>query len=562
MFTELLARLTLPMQDELLNRWRYYLCDSPGALCAALLLIVGLAVLAPLSPIASNRFHHDEAVYSSWALDIASGRDIMVSGSPVDKPPLFLYIQALSFLLFGATETAARLPSLTAHVLSTLFVYRLGHRLYRRSVGLLAAFFWAASPFAILFAATAFTDSMMVMFVLAACLAIVEQRGGWAGISLGLAVMTKQQGILFLPLIVGLGRYHTRDVWKRFALGLAWMVCIVLIWDVARGRRPGFLEQSLLSYGPLSVPLGLAWQRLISFAGWLQYATGSRLLNYGLILGITVLLLGDGSVLFLRHRRPNQMSKMVFRAFYAGDDTEGEGAEANRTLWKAGNAIYHDMVISGFLLIFLVGHALVGFQVWDRYMLGTVPLLLLLLARVIMLPWNALYARGSKLIPKGTIVPKAYPVGNGKTILLSIVYIMLVFGLLFSTLAPIQDAAASRFPIGGDHGAYDGIEQLVAYFKAVPENTTFYHRWLGSHWRFYLWGSPYDFRAWTSPEDLAAQASARPGARRYIVFPSWRSSSEARLALKHHGLALHEVFRTLRRDGSVSFIVYRIEEAK
>jgi hypothetical protein len=137
-----------------------------------------------------------------------------------------------------------------------------------------------------------------------------------------------------------------------------------------------------------------------------------------------------------------------------------------------------------------------------------------------------------------------------------------VLGLLSGTLAPIQDAAASRFPIGGDHGAYDGIDQLVAYFKTVPENTTFYHRWLGAHWRFYLWGSPYDFRMWTSPDDLAAQASARPGARRYIVFPSWRSSTEARLALRHRGLVLREVFRTLRRDGSVSFIVYRIEEAE
>jgi hypothetical protein len=67
---------------------------------------------------------------------------------------------------------------------------------------------------------------------------------------------------------------------------------------------------------------------------------------------------------------------------------------------------------------------------------------------------------------------------------------------------------------------------------------------------------------WRSPEDLAAQASARPGARRYIVFPSWRSATEARLALRQRGLVLREVFRTFRRDGSVSFIVYRIEETR
>lgn len=563
MFTELLARLTRSIQGDLPNRWRHCLYGSQWALHAALLLIIGLAVLAPLPPIASNRFHHDEAVYSAWALDIASGRDIMVSGSPVDKPPLFMYIQALSFLLFGATETAARLPSLVAHVISAWLIYHLGQHLYRRGIGLLAAFLWAASPFAILFAATALTDSLMVMFVLAACLAAIRRREGWAGVLLGLAVMTKQQGILFLPLIAGLGRYSTRDAWKRFVLGLAWMVCLALIWDAARGRRPGFLEQSLLSYGSLSVPLDSMWQRLIRFLGWLEYATASRSLNYVLIIGVAMLLLGDGLILFLHHRRPNRMSKILRRVLCIGDTTaEEKRAEADQLSRRGGNAIYHDMLISGFPLLFLVVHGLVGFQVWDRYMLGTVPLLLFLLARVITLPWNVLHKCGTWLAPKMVAPSELCPVCTRKTAWLSIAYIVVVLALLSSTLSPIQDAAASRFPIGGDHGAYDGIDQLVAYFKTVPANTTFYHRWLGPHWRFYLWGSPYDFRMWTSPDDLAAQAKARPGARRYIVFPSWRSSTEARLALKHRGLVLHEVFRTLRRDGSVSFIVYRIEEAE
>jgi hypothetical protein len=81
------------------------------------------------------------------------------------------------------------------------------------------------------------------------------------------------------------------------------------------------------------------------------------------------------------------------------------------------------------------------------------------------------------------------------------------------------------------------------------------------HWRFYLWGSPYDFRAWTSPTDLAEQAAERQGARRYVVFPSWRSATEARLALVDAGLIMREVHRSFRDDGSVSFTVYRIQEA-
>jgi hypothetical protein len=177
--------------------------------------------------------------------------------------------------------------------------------------------------------------------------------------------------------------------------------------------------------------------------------------------------------------------------------------------------------------------------VWDRYLLGLVPLLALLLARVLTLPWRLF--RDSRY-----------------TNLLSLLFVLL---MLAFTFRPIRDAATSRFPIGGDHGAYQGIEQVANYFQAVPADTTLYHRWLGWHWRFYLWGSPFDLPAWNSPADLAAQAAARPGARRYIVFPSWRSQTEARLALADAGLAMHEVGRAFRDDGSVSFIVYRIEDA-
>ena len=198
-----------------------------------------------------------------------------------------------------------------------------------------------------------------------------------------------------------------------------------------------------------------------------------------------------------------------------------------------------DLVLVVFVALFLVVHSLAAFVVWDRYLLGLIPVLALLLARVLTLPWRLL--RDS---------PSVRFLGP-----------LFVLVMLSLTFRPIRDAAASRFPIGGDHGAYQGVEQVANYFRAVPADTTLYHRWLGWHWRFYLWGSPFDFRAWTSPADLAAQAADRPGAQRYVVFPSWRSATEARLALADVGLSMGEVAQVFRDDGSVSFFIYRIEEA-
>ena len=567
---------------------------SDRAMPIALALVIAVAVVAPLGPLAANRFHHDEAVYSSWGLDIVSGRDLMVSGSPVDKPPLLLYLQALSFVLFGATEAAARLPSLAASIASVGLVYRLGQRLYSRSSGLLAAFLLAVSPFAVLFAPTAFTDPLLVALVLAACLQAAQRRWTWAGILLGLAAMTKQQGVLFVPLVVGLGCCVSRPRplptaptsgpaaeslteqsrrWRagwgvRFAIGLALTLGVTVTWDLARGRQPGFLEQSLLSYSALSLDPGMVWRRLSGFFDMLRYGTDSPLLNGILVGGLPLLLATDG----LSRQTANLIASHIplsLSTVLRNERGEGDDARAGSHATVAARA---DLVLVGFASLFLIGHALVSIQVWDRYLLGLIPLQALLLARVLTLPWRFIGAvLRSSPAPSGVAGGGSSETGAGRTRWVAWgnrpwrargLYCVAMLGLLSATLGPLRDAAASRLPVGGDHGAYDGIEQVVDYFKAVPADTTLYHRWLGSHWRFYLWGCPYDLRGWTSPDDLATQAAARPGARRYVVFPSWHSPTEARLALQTRGLALREVYRTLRRDGSVSFIVYLIQEAR
>jgi hypothetical protein len=479
---------------------------------------VVIALFAPLGPLASNRFHPDEAIYSSWGLDIVSGRDLLLGGSPVDKPPLFFYVQALSFSLFGPTEVAARVPSLVANVVGVGLIYALGYSLYGRGVGLLAAFLLAASPFAILFAPTAFADPLMVTWVLAGCLAAVRGHWVWGGVFIGLAAITKQQGVFFAPLALGLGlaSKHKPQV-VSFVGALAAVLGLAFAWDIARAHHPGFLAQSVISYGGLAPSLASVWEYLLDYVSLLRYGTGSPVLNLVFLIGLPLLLVADGLLI------------------QVGSKTS-PGSED----WaERQNHARFDLILVVFAALFLVGHSLFAFSVWDRYFLGLIPLVSLLLARVLALPWRTF--RDPRL---------------RRSLGLLFVLVMLAFAF-----RPICDAAASRFPIGGDHGAYQGIEQVSNFLRDVPADTTLYHRWLGWHWRFYLWGSPFDLPAWTSPADLAAQASARPGTRRYIVFPSWRSATEARLALADVGLAMREVTRAFRDDGTISFIVYRIEEA-
>ncbi|MEE8163738.1 MAG: glycosyltransferase family 39 protein, partial [Anaerolineae bacterium] len=202
-----------------LSRIRGWVGGHWAASGLVLLIAVGAAVR--LAPIGANRFHEDEALYSFWALQIATGRDPILNYSPVDKPPLFIYALALCFKLFGPSEVAARLPSELSSVASIALLYYLASRLYGRSVAMVAAVLMALSPFNILFAPTAFTDPLVVAWVLAAlCLAakgpalMVRQahhdglsKGslGWSGLVLGLAAATKQLGLLFVPLAIVIG---------------------------------------------------------------------------------------------------------------------------------------------------------------------------------------------------------------------------------------------------------------------------------------------------------------------------------------------------------------------
>jgi hypothetical protein len=276
-------------------------------------------------------------------------------------------------------------------------------------------------------------------------------------------------------------------------------------WDLARVQRPGFLAQSLIAYGGLGpaqpqalIPRALAWlELLLGFWGT------------GLAVLLAAALLGWLLVAWLR-RDPQPGLR-----------------------WTAV-----DGLLAGFLAAFLLLHWLVGFQVWDRYLLALVPLAALLAARLLV--------RVARLVPPGR--PRAVAATG--------------LGLLLAAClaGPVVRAAHSELPLGGDHGAYDGIDQLAAYLRAeAPPGAVLYHYWLGSHYRFYLYGAPLRLHWYPDTADLAHDATVYRREPRYIAFPSFRDGEPARAALAAAGVELEPVFETLRRDGTISFRLYQLE---
>jgi 4-amino-4-deoxy-L-arabinose transferase-like glycosyltransferase len=486
----------------------------------ALVALLLLAWAVRLPPALDNRFHADEALYAYWGLLIGRGQDPWLVTAPVDKPPLLPYLVGGSQALFGNSEFVVRLPGLAAGLLTIPLVAALSYVLYRhRWAATGAAVGVALSPFAILFSATAFTDPLMVALGLGTCVAAVRGQLGGAGLLAGLAFATKQTGLAWVPVALGLNvvqrsspKAQTPGL-RSWAQGLGSILIVVglmAVWDVVRvaqGAR-SFWWMGAASYGGLRLiwPQEL-WVRL---RGWIALARtffASPVVNGGLLVGLALLV----------------WSATTHRRFTRGALT--------------------DLFLVSFLVVYALFHWLWAFPVWDRYLLPLVPVLALLLGRILS-------------VVTSWVRPAVHRFDIGHWLFV-ICHLSFVILLAF----PAWNAAHSHYPVGGDHGAYDGIDEVAAFLRDRPAGTVVYQHWLGWHYADYLFGAPIYLAYWPTPAWLARDVRAF-GTRepRYVAFPSWESSARVERALADAGYELAPVLTTTRRDGARSFTVYRIRE--
>ena len=472
----------------------------------ALVLLLLLAWALRLPPILDNRFHADEALYGYWGLLIGRGQDPWLAAAPVYKPPLLPYLVAGSQALFGNSEFTVRLPGLAAGLLTVPLVVALARAFYcDQWTTAAAAVGVALSPFAILLSATAFTDPPMVALGLAACVAAARGRPGWAGLLAGLSLATKQTGLVWLPLALGVNLIqipNPKSQIPKFVLCFSLVVGLVFAWDGVRGAQgaESFWRLGITGYGGLRLiwPQEL-WPRLRGWSGLMRYFFVSPVVNGALVVGLPAL--------------------------------------AWNALTRRTRESFADLLLISFSLIYLLLHWLWAFPVWDRYLLPLVPILAILLARILAL--FASYLRS-------TIGHLSFDVYH---LILVICHLSFVIFL-----------AHSRYPVGGDHGAYDGIAQVAAFLCHLPEGSVVYQHWMGWHYKYYLFDAPVYLAYWPTPAWLARDVQAF-GAQepRYITFPSWESPARVERALAGVGYELAPVLTTTRRDGTPSFTVYRVE---
>jgi hypothetical protein len=479
-----------------------------------------LAFALQLGPAFDNRFHPDEALFSSWALKIARGENVLLSGLPIDKPPLLIYTTAIGFFFFGQTEIAARLPNLIASVISVLLVYRLARGTGDRGRGTIAALLYTFSPFVISFAPTAFLDPMMIMFGLASLVAASRHRMGWAGIMLGLSFATKVQGLFFLPLVFifqgtgGKGQRAGRKfqvssfkfilsplhlVILSFIIGLASIIIAVLLWDRLRGGAPFWLQQSINYGGIRLIYPSEVGPRLIGWLSFLPYF-------FGPIVGaISLIVIPIGLWLDLKYH-----------------------ARSHEALI--------DLLLLAYLIGFIAFHWLLAFQIWDRYLLLVVPITALLIGRFITRMLDSFKDHLVTLSPSHLVI---------FAIILCLPYAL--------------GASKSQYPIGSDHGANDGIDQVADYLKTLPSGTVVYDHWLAWELSYYLGEGQVYLAYFDTPSALADDLRVFDrGEDRYVVFPARESPDKSSDAIKVFGFQMTPVYSTINRFNQTSFTIFKI----
>ena len=174
------------------------------ALFVALLIGAGIGLRDP--------WPADEPRFASLARDMVASGDWLIPrvGGDLyqDKPPLFFWLLALSYSLFGSVKASFLLPSLLAAFATCVLVYDLARRLHGRAAGLAAALTLSCSLQFVQTMRGAQIDPTLLALCTLSLWALgrhLLQGPAWrlcflGGAAAGLGVITK--GVGFLPLLL------------------------------------------------------------------------------------------------------------------------------------------------------------------------------------------------------------------------------------------------------------------------------------------------------------------------------------------------------------------------
>lgn len=163
----------------------------------------------------------------------------------VHKPPLALWLMAISMKIFGVNEIALRLPSILLSTIAIYFTYGIGKFLFDRKVAIFAAGFHSINIYLIKLASglkpTDHVDTLMIVLItLGIWLSILQLKQAnnlllpAIGICTGFALLTKWLPAMLIPAVWLAYAFSQKEPRKAFKLLVILLTaaCVATPWQV------------------------------------------------------------------------------------------------------------------------------------------------------------------------------------------------------------------------------------------------------------------------------------------------------------------------------------------
>lgn len=189
-----------------------------------------------------------------------SAREMLVTGDWLrvqinfetfwEKPPLFMWLQAICMKVFGVNEFAARLPNAIAGIATMNVIWHIGRNRYDRKLSIWWVLIYLGSLTPLFYFKSGIIDPVFNLFIFLSCFQVfrslegaqVQRSAALAGLFLGLAVITKGPvailiTVLFaavLMLLIQLRKLGSMSFpgWQAVAITLLTALGTAMLWYV------------------------------------------------------------------------------------------------------------------------------------------------------------------------------------------------------------------------------------------------------------------------------------------------------------------------------------------
>ncbi|HRG89970.1 MAG TPA: glycosyltransferase family 39 protein, partial [Chitinophagales bacterium] len=133
-----------------------------------LLIAIGALLFIPFIGTV-HLFDWDEINFAESAREMLlthNYRMVQINFQPFyEKPPLFIWLQALSMQYFGVNEFAARLPNAICGIITMLVVFNVGRNVFKSQMGMLWALMFACSMLPQVYFRSGIIDPVFNLFI-------------------------------------------------------------------------------------------------------------------------------------------------------------------------------------------------------------------------------------------------------------------------------------------------------------------------------------------------------------------------------------------------------------